>query len=51
MKPAAWYSLEGLDIQTPITEALLWHLYAHEAVLYAPGIQWSMRCVPRGVEW
>ena len=31
--------------------ALLWHLYAHGAVLYAPGIQWSMRCVPRGVEW
>ena len=31
--------------------ALLWHLYAHGAVLYAPGIQWSMRCVPHGVEW
>lgn len=38
-----WYDIRNL--------ALLWHLYAHGAVLYAPGIQWSMRCVPRGVEW
>ena len=35
----------------PLALALLWHLYAHGAVLYAPGIQWSMRCVPRVVEW
>ena len=39
------WDIRALDL------ALLWHLYAHGAVLYAPGIQWSMRCVPRGVEW